>query len=224
VEITPATTAAAKGAAKTETEDAVAPVTAANAVAGDFQTFLQLLTTQMRNQDPLKPLESTEFVSQLASFSGVEQQVRANDRLDRIIEVLSGGSAEGLAAWIGREVRAPAPAAFTGAPVEVQVTPVEDADKAVLLVKNDFDQVVAELPVATGATTLTWNGEDGQGGTAAHGNYRFELASYKGEELLDTQAGDIFTTVTEVRIEDGSPRLVVEGGGQVALDEVTAIR
>jgi flagellar basal-body rod modification protein FlgD len=53
-------------------------------------------------------MESTEFVAQLASFSGVEQQIRANDRLDSILGVRAGGAAVGLAAWSGREVRVPA--------------------------------------------------------------------------------------------------------------------
>ena len=147
--ITPTTTATT-GVAATNTAPtkATGSEAATNAVAGDFQTFLQLLTTQMKNQDPLKPMESTEFVAQLASFSGVEQQVRANDRLDRIIEVLSGGSAEGLAAWVGREVRAPTTAAFAGTPLEVEVTPVKDADRAVLVVRNDFGDVVARKEVA----------------------------------------------------------------------------
>ena len=107
----------------------------------------------MKNQDPLKPMESTEFVAQLATFSGVEQQVRANDRLDAIIEVLGGGAA-GLAEWIGREVRAPGKAAFEGEPVEVGFAPVEGADKAWLVVRNDFDQVVARLPVDPAADTV----------------------------------------------------------------------
>ena len=56
----------------------------AAAAAADFETFLSLLTTQLRNQDPLKPLDSTEFVAQLASFSAVEQQINTNAKLDAI--------------------------------------------------------------------------------------------------------------------------------------------
>jgi flagellar basal-body rod modification protein FlgD len=223
MEITPTTTGTTTGA-PVATTTTTGSDTAANALAGDFQTFLTLLTTQMKNQDPLKPMESTEFVAQLASFSGVEQQIRANDRLDRIIEVLSGGSADGLAAWIGREVRAPATAAFEGLPVEVEVTPVDDADQAVLVVRNDFDQVVARLPVAADAGTVTWTGADSLGNSLAHGRYSFQLERYDGETLVDTQDGRVFTTVTEVRIEDGAPVLVVAGGGQVPVGAVTAIR
>ena len=177
----------------------------------------------MTNQDPLKPMELTEFVAQLASFSGVEQQVRANDRLDRIFEVLSGGSAEGLASWVGKEVRAPASAAFEGEPVDVEVTPVENADRSVLVVRNDFGAVVARLPVTLQDGKASWDGEDGLGGSVAHGSYSFQLESYQGETLLDTQDGRVFSTVSEVRIVDGAPVLVVGGGRQVPLDAVTAV-
>jgi flagellar basal-body rod modification protein FlgD len=219
MEITPTTggttTAAGK---KSETPEA------SNGVAGDFQTFLTLLTTQMRNQDPLKPMESTEFVAQLASFSGVEQQVRANDRLEDILAALSGGTAAGLAEWIGREVRVPAKAAFAGEPVEVGATPVAEADRAVLVVRNDFDQVVARRTVEAGAETVTWDGLDDMGNPAPHGRYGFSLESYQGETLLDSHTGSVFTTVREVRIVDGGPVLVVDSGEQVPLDDVAGVR
>ena len=125
-------------------------------------------------------MESTEFVAQLATFSGVEQQVRANDRLDAIIEVLGGGAA-GLAEWIGREVRAPGKAAFEGEPVEVGFAPVAGADKAWLVVRNDFDQVVARLPVDPAADTAAWDGTDGMGTPLPHGRYGFAIESFEGE-------------------------------------------
>jgi flagellar basal-body rod modification protein FlgD len=53
----------------------------------DYQTFLKLLVTEMKNQDPTKPMESTEYVAQLANFSNVEQSVRTNAKLDQILQV-----------------------------------------------------------------------------------------------------------------------------------------
>lgn len=53
----------------------------------DYQTFLRLLVAQMKNQDPTKPMESTEYVAQLANFSNVEQAVRTNAKLDQILQV-----------------------------------------------------------------------------------------------------------------------------------------
>ncbi|HMR53502.1 MAG TPA: flagellar hook capping FlgD N-terminal domain-containing protein [Amaricoccus sp.] len=217
---TSAASAAATTAASTKSEKAETP----NAMAGDFQTFLTLLTTQMRNQDPLKPMESTEFVAQLASFSGVEQQIRANDRLDRIFEVLSGGSAGGLAAWVGREIRAPGKADFTGEPIDVARTPVPDTDSAVLVVKNDFGQEVARRAIDPLATNVAWDGQDGYGAPAAHGRYSFTIESFAGETLADRQEGSVFARVSEVRLAEDGPVLLTEGGGSVALAEVTGIR
>jgi flagellar basal-body rod modification protein FlgD len=227
MEITPTTPAAAK------TGTAATPATAAHAsessrssgtLAADFQTFLTLLTTQMQNQDPLNPVESTEFISQLASFSSVEQQIRSNDRLDSILEALGGGSAAGVAEWIGREVRAPGKAAFSGDAIEVGATPVDGATRAVLVVRNDFDKEVARIAVDPAAETVSWDGTDGLGTTLADGTYSFSIESFSNDALLASNAASVYATVTEVRMANGEQTLVLSGGSEVALDEVTAVR
>lgn len=199
--------------------------TASSTLTGDFDTFLKLLTTQLKNQDPLQPMDSTEFVAQLASFSSVEQQIGSNTRLDKILAALSGASTESFANWIGKEVRAPTSADFTGAAVEIFVTPVEDADRAVLVVKNDFGQEVARQSVTVGEESVIWDGNDSLGNGVAHGRYAFALESYAGETLVDTQAGQVFATVAEVRVDaENETVLVLDGGGQVAPGDVTAVR
>src|SRR6476660_212603 len=72
-----------------------------NAATVDYQSFLKLLVAQMRNQDPTAPMESTEYVAQLATFSQVEQQVQMNAKLDEILQASALSQASGL---IGREV------------------------------------------------------------------------------------------------------------------------
>lgn len=224
MEITPASQTQAAAARRTA---AAAEETAAGAAAvpgGDFQTFLTLLTTQLQNQDPLKPMESTEFVSQLASFSAVEQQVRTNDRLDEIFAALSGGASAGLADWIGKEVRAPAQANYTGVPIQVETTPLDGADTAVLVVKDDFGKVVAQRAVDAEAERVTWDGKDALGNALPNGLYSFAVESYAGEELLGTTPGQVYAEVTEVRIEGGEPVLVLKGGGKAKLEDVSAVR
>ena len=61
-------------------------LTKSTVIGSDFDTFLKLLTTQMKNQDPLNPIDSTDYATQLATFSGVEQQTRTN----QLLESLSG--------------------------------------------------------------------------------------------------------------------------------------
>lgn len=206
------------------TTTAASTTKSATAINADFQTFLKLLTTQMQNQDPLKPLDSTEFVAQLASFSAVEQQVQSNDKLDDILGALGGSSAGGLAAWIGREVRAASAAEFDGKPVEVTTTPVTGADKATLLVTNAFGTVVAERSVDPKATEISWDGTTDAGTTAASGSYTFKVRSYSGTNLLGTSDGAVYSKIAEVAIEDGVATLVTEGGTKVPLADVTGVR
>jgi len=67
----------------------------------DYDAFLQLLVTQMRNQDPTNPTDSAEYLSQLASFSSVEQQLQSNAKLDSLLSTMAFGQGAGL---IGRSV------------------------------------------------------------------------------------------------------------------------
>lgn len=215
---TPATTTTQATAAKTS--DSEQSKTAINA---DFDTFLKLLTTQMQNQDPLQPMDSTQFVAQLASFSAVEQQIRTNDQLGSILGAVSTGNAS-IAEWIGRKVQAPVSANFSGDPIDVGVTASSGADKNTLLVTNDFGNVVLKKDVDAKSGTVTWDGTDSNGTTVADGRYSFSLESYADDKLLGTSEGRVFTNVEEVRIVDGSPVLVVGDGSQVALDDVSAVR
>jgi flagellar basal-body rod modification protein FlgD len=83
----------------------------------DYDTFLKLLIAQMKNQDPTKPMDSTEYVAQLATFSQVEQSIQTNNRLDSLLTSSALSLAEGL---IGRTVTS-ANGATTGTVVSVKI-------------------------------------------------------------------------------------------------------
>jgi flagellar basal-body rod modification protein FlgD len=77
----------ALSAVNTQSSGSAAASTAISKNQVDYQTFLKLLVTEMKNQDPTKPMESTEYVAQLANFSNVEQNVRTNAKLDQIMQI-----------------------------------------------------------------------------------------------------------------------------------------
>ena len=83
----------------------------------DYESFLKLLVAEMKNQDPTKPMESTDFVAQLATFSQVEQTVQSNTKLDQILQASALSQASAL---IGREVTS-ADGKTTGVVTEVKV-------------------------------------------------------------------------------------------------------
>lgn len=187
--------------------------------AGDFETFLKLLTTQMRNQDPSKPLESTEFVAQLASFSSVEQQVATNKNLETIEALLSGGGA-GLAGWLGAEVQAEMLAAYDGDPVDIEIDGAVGATRTDLVVKDAAGATVHRGSVESGKTSYTWDGEGGEEG----GLYSFEIEHWNGDQRTSVDAGRVYAPVREVRLENGAPTLVFAGGVKITEAAVTALR
>jgi flagellar basal-body rod modification protein FlgD len=179
----------------------------------------------MQAQDPLQPIESTEFVAQLAQFSSVEQQVQTNKRLGEMLEALSSGNASALGAWLGREVRAPAPAAFSGAPVTAFTPePPPDTASARLVVRGPADEVVAEIPFEPGERSVTWDGKTLAGGTAAPGLYRFEARFATGRGDTEVYPAEVFGRVVEARRENGAAVLHLAGGGTVDADAVSAVR
>ncbi|MFN7129895.1 MAG: flagellar hook assembly protein FlgD, partial [Brevundimonas sp.] len=75
-------------------------------LASNFETFLTLLTTQMKNQDPLSPLDSNEFTAQLTQMAGVEQQLLTNDLLTSLVAAQSAGGLDNASNYIGKQVTA----------------------------------------------------------------------------------------------------------------------
>jgi flagellar basal-body rod modification protein FlgD len=120
------------------TSSAAAPPSTGQAtkISSDFNTFLRMLTVQMQNQDPLNPIESSDYAVQLATFSGVEQAVRTNQLLtDMQSRLQQFGMAE-MAGWIGKEARSNAPVYFDGNPVTLSPNPAQGATRAVIAVKD----------------------------------------------------------------------------------------
>ena len=193
--------------------------------SGDFETFLALLTAQLRNQDPLKPVESTEFVAQLASFSAVEQQVQSNTKLEGILEALASGSTGGLSQWIGQEVRNPGSASYENVPLDVLYLSHTDADRVELVVLDENNNIVARQDVSKDASNVQWSGILADGTRAAQGDrFRFETNSIKDGEVIASTQALVFSTVQEVRKFDGQPVLYFADGTQMFAADVEAIR
>src|SRR5882672_717187 len=79
---------------------------ASNTIAGNFNTFLQLLTTQLKNQNPLDPLDTNQFTQQLVQFSGVEQQLKTNDFLSSRVQANANSINTNAVGYIGKTVTA----------------------------------------------------------------------------------------------------------------------
>ena len=190
-------------------------------IDSDFETFLHMLTTQMRHQDPLNPVEATDFAVQLATFSGVEQQVRTNQLLEGLNT--QAGIAE-LAGLVGLTARAPVPAHYEGDPVELSFAAAAEADAAELVVYNAMGNEVERISVEPDARSHSWSGLGGDGNPRPSGSYSFEIVSYAGDEKIAANSAEVYAPIIEARQVDGTQIAVLAGGIEVDVTQISALR
>jgi flagellar basal-body rod modification protein FlgD len=213
------------GAPTAQQQQRPSPASGTNALSSDFETFLTMLTVQMKNQDPLNPIQSSDFAVQLATFSGVEQQVRTNELLTRLADGFATSGLTGFAGWIGQEVRSSGPASFDGAPLTLYPGEASsDADATFLVVRDAAGLPVARTPIATGSGPVTWAGVRPDGTPYPTGLYSFEIEEVQGETVVSTTGVEHYARVTEVRSGPTGPLFVLDGGATIAAGDVVAVR
>lgn len=190
---------------------------------GDFETFLRMLTTQIKNQDPMNPMEGSDFAVQLATFSGVEQQVRTNDLLQSLGRQMGVSGLAQLSGWIGKEAQTTAPVYFGHTPLTLTVEPDPRADQVILVTLRDGKEISRE-DIGTGAGQVEWFGRDEQGGKLDNGLYQFRTESLRNGESLGTQPVASYAVVNEAKMTDEGLKLIFPGGATALADEVKALR
>lgn len=196
-------------------------------LASNFETFLQLLTTQLKNQDPLSPLDSNEFTAQLTQMSGVEQQLLTNDLLTSLLAAQQGGGLGDASTYIGKE----ATAAWAATELEDgranwSYELAANAGAATLTVLDGAGGVVwtGDAPArTTGIHDFSWDGRTTGGARLADGGvYTLKIvAQNTGGGTVDSQ---VLTRgrVTGVELFEGRPFLTI-GNAIVPLSSVIAL-
>lgn len=192
-------------------------------LTSDFETFLVMLTAQLENQDPLNPLDSNDFAVQLATFSGVEQQVRTNDLLEASATRQSTSDLLGAAAWIGRDVKIDGQVAFAGAAVEIFPETLVGASASELVVRNENGAVLAREPMPLGLESYNWSGTGPEGAPLPTGLYSLEIESFDLDQSIGTTPVTHFTTVLQVLSDPTAPKLVTALGREIEISEVQTI-
>lgn len=194
-------------------------------ITSDFNTFLRMLTVQMQNQDPMNPIDSADYAVQLATFSGVEQQVRTNQLLvDMQGKFQQLGMAE-MASWIGKEARSDAPVRYDGTPITLSPNPAVGANRAVLVIRDAQGNLLAREEIPVSAEPYQWLGAGADGAPLPPGTYSIDLESLNGERVIDTRAVEHYARVVEAKGGGTTgTRLVLEGGIEVLATDVTALR
>ena len=195
------------GAAPTETVS-----TKLNA---DFQMFLKLLTTQMQNQDPLNPMDSSEYTQQLVQFSAVEQSIEQTTTLKAILARLGTSDVASASALIGRDVEfASAKAGLAGeSPARWTWSLDGPADSVTAEIRNALGRRVATVAIDPADSTgiLGWTGKLAGGAQAPDGAYTLSIVATSVDgSPVGSRVGSI-GRVSDVVVENGATLLGVNG-------------
>jgi len=193
--------------------------------SSDYSTFLIMLTAQIKNQDPLNPMSSDNFASQLATFSAVEQQTKTNDLLTRQLAQNTQSSMAQMVGWVGKDARVAAPVHFDGdTSIVLSPNPAEYADRTVLVVSNADGNEVARTEIPVSSADYEWVGLNDDGNRLSDGIYNMSLESYQGDKLLGTTDVEHFGRVNEIRSTGTSTTALFDGGIEVSTALITALR
>jgi flagellar basal-body rod modification protein FlgD len=214
---------AGSGSSSTTTktsEDALADL------SGDYSNFLTLLTTQLKNQDPLSPMDTTQFTQQLVQFSAVEQQINGNKKLDQLIGLQSTANAYGAVGFVGTAIAADSDdVPLQNGKAKFDYTIEKAGGAATLKILDASGNVVMlkQVDATVGTHPVEWDGTDYFGNQLADGKYIVSV-SYTDQNTGKTQDATItsYGTVDQAVIADGSVFLKM-GDVSVPLADVMRI-
>ena len=191
----------------------------------NYDTFLKMMTTQIKNQDPLNPMSADQLAVQLATFSGVEQQTKTNDLLAQLLGQSALTGMGQMVGWVGKEARIAAPAYFNGStPVTLSPNPAQAATKVVLVVTDQGGAEVSRTELPLGTNEYAWQGRDAQGNVLPKGVYKLSLESWQGDKVLDTSQIEHYAKISEIRSTSDGVSALLPGGVEALVAEITAIR
>lgn len=194
-------------------------------LADNFETFLTLLTTQLKNQDPLAPLDSNEFTAQLVQFTGVEQSIATNQHLEKLVSLVSASSANVAVSYLGKQVTAEGISSrMTDGNANWAYSLPLPAAQTTLAITDILGKVVFSTSgeTSSGSHRFAWDGTDANGAPLPDGTYNLKVRALDsiGNEI--TSKTEVTGIVRSVTFEDGRPILDIDGVN-VQLRDVRAI-
>jgi flagellar basal-body rod modification protein FlgD len=202
-----------------------ASASASRDLADNFDNFLKLLITQLQHQDPLSPMDTNEFTSQLVQFASVEQSIATNANLETLIAMQGANRTAALVGYLGLRIEANGDtSALADGRAEWNYALPEQADEVTLQVSDQTGKAVysADGMTGAGAHRFVWDGLDETGAPLPEGEYRLKVTAKdaNGEAIATTITA--VGTVTGIETAGEQPLLFVGKTG-IPLDEVLAI-
>jgi flagellar basal-body rod modification protein FlgD len=193
-------------------------------IAGNFNTFLQLLTTQLKNQNPLDPLDTNQFTQQLVQFAQVEQQLRSNDQLATLVSLQKTTQSTAALSFVGQNVVVDG---STAQLVNNQATWSFTSPKpatAIITIKDSSGQQAfsGNYTLQTGPQNFKWDGKGNDGKQWPAGAYTMSITSKDANGQSVAISTEVQGVVDSTDLTQDPPTLSI-GGHDYALDKIKRV-
>jgi flagellar basal-body rod modification protein FlgD len=195
-------------------------------LSGDYTAFLKLLTAQLQNQDPLKPMDTKDFTQQLVQFAGVEQSIATNKNLENMIKLQQAAQTAQATNYIGRTVQALGDTQeLTNGKAAWGYKLDADTAKTDIFIFNSSGTMIYQ---GVGNTTageheFAWDGKDMNGLTAPAGEYTMRVSAKDAANANVKSTITVNLKVTGVEFASDGPRLV-SGKTQINMDDIVRVK
>jgi flagellar basal-body rod modification protein FlgD len=193
-------------------------------IASNFTTFLQLLTTQLKNQNPLDPLDTNQFTQQLVQFAQVEQQMKSNDQLSSLVSMEKSAQQTTALAYVGATVVVDGATASLKDGVGTWSFNVTKPATATVTIKDSTGQTAytGTMSVNPGQQNFTWDGKSNNGTQWADGNYTMTVTALDANKQTVAISTEVQAQVTSVDLTQDPPTLSINGS-DYTLDKIKRI-
>ena len=194
-------------------------------LAGDFNTFLTLLTTQIKNQSPTDPLDTNQMTNQLVQFASVEQQIAMNQNLQRLLTLEQASQLTASAPLIGRNVEVEAEQISLQGGAGTLKLPTNGASQtAQITIRGTGDRIIRQETVQLGSTprTWSWNGRDAGGLSMPDGAYKVSVTGVGADGRAETLPFSTIGKVTGAERVGGDLKVLL-GQLQVSFDKLRSV-
>lgn len=199
--------------------------TGGTSIANNFDQFLTLLTTQLRNQNPLDPLDTNQFTQQLVQFAGVEQQLKQNETLTALLAVSKATTGASAIGFVGQTVTADGAATqLKDGKAEWKLNASKIGTGTITIKDTKGNVVFSETKALTaGDQTYTWDGKTSTGATAPEGEYVITVDGKDVSGAAITVKTEITGKVDGIDFSTAVPTLLI-GALKVPLDRVKSVK
>lgn len=191
------------------------------------EDFMKILLKQLNYQDPLNPMDSTQFTSQLTQFSSLEQLTNLNTTLENVLAYQQSIQNASITDLIGRTVRATGNSTYLNNTADMNYELSKDAASVKISIYDNAGKLVATKEAGSqpaGSNKFIWDGTDSSGIQMPAGDYTFDVNAKDASGGAVDAVTDSFGTVTGINFEDGLSYIVLDDGRNITLSEIKSIQ